>query len=90
MHRDEEDAIELARERQRGCIPRRRQQVMGLVDNDPVRSARAHPQLLELRQECVEERWPALERDAEQVDDHALPGPGEHVKRASRGRTTER
>src|SRR5712692_7045539 len=80
MHRDEEDAIELAWERKRSCIPRGRQHVVGLVHNNPVRSARARPQLLEARQEAAEERWPALERDSEHVDDHALPGLLEHVK----------
>src|ERR1700680_1501895 len=79
-YRDEGYAIELARERKRSCIRGGRQQVVGLVDKDPVRPAGASPQLLKLRQEGVEERWPALERDAEQVDDQALRGLREHVK----------
>src|ERR1035438_10186376 len=80
MYRDEENAVELAQQSNRGCIRGGRQQVVGLVDHDPVRPASASPQLPELRQEGVEERWSAIERDAEQVDDHALRALREHVK----------
>ena len=54
--------------------------MVGLVNNDPVRPAGGRPELLELRQKRVEERWPAFELDAEQVDDHVLPRLREHVK----------
>jgi hypothetical protein len=54
--------------------------MVGLVNNDPVRPAGGCPELLELRQKRVEERWPSLELDAEQIDDHVLRRLREHVK----------
>ena len=61
-------------------MPGGRQQVVGLVDDDPVRPAGAPPGTPGAAAKGVEERWPALELDAEQVDDHVLPGLREHVK----------
>ena len=54
--------------------------MVGLVNDDPVWPAGGRPQFLELRQQGVEEGWPALERNAEQVDNHVLSGLREHVK----------
>src|SRR5262249_55547760 len=47
---------------------------------DPVRTTCGRAQLLKLRQQALEECGPALERDAKQVDNHALSGLGEHIE----------
>ena len=67
-------------EGQRGGVPGGGDEVVRLVDDDPVGPAGPGPQLLEARQQSVEEGGPVLDRDTDQVDDGILPGTGQEIE----------
>ena len=76
MDGDEDDAGDVLGERQRGPVAGLRQQVVRLVDHQPVRPAGLRPQAGEVGHELGEEGGPLVQPEAERVDDHVRAGIG--------------
>ena len=62
-----------------GGLPVRGHDVMGLVDDQPVRPAGPGAQVADAREQGHEERGAIAELEAEQVDDRVLAGLGQQL-----------
>src|SRR5438105_8925200 len=72
MDRDEDQPVQILRQRQRARDPCRRQQVVRLVDQQPVRPPGSGTQLQYARQQRSKKRRPVAQRQPEQIDYQVL------------------